>query len=161
MRRLGKHERYAHRLTTTDVVFAETRDAVRALFDSLWDMPAPSRNPAEHYTARRARNHAARNGWVGPLSWDDDTIDDPNAAPNIEGELSGEPDESRVESAIRGEKPNLTAEERREVITRMHGLNWSASRLAEHLGCTPDTVQRIRRKLRLPPIRQADLEHAA
>lgn len=29
----------------------------------------------------RARRRAARNGWVGPLAWDDDTIDDPAATP--------------------------------------------------------------------------------
>lgn len=34
-------------------------------------------------TSGRARNHAHRNGWVPPFAWDEDSIDDPTAQPNV------------------------------------------------------------------------------
>ncbi|WP_131104050.1 helix-turn-helix domain containing protein [Ornithinimicrobium sufpigmenti] len=58
-----------------------TADAVTALYDELWSTPAP---PSGRHGAvpTKTRNYAARMGWVGPLAWDDDTIDDPEARPN-------------------------------------------------------------------------------
>jgi transcriptional regulator with XRE-family HTH domain len=53
------------------------RRAVRALYDELWSTP-----PADTAAARRARNLAQRHGWVPPMAWDDDTIDDPDAVPS-------------------------------------------------------------------------------
>jgi transcriptional regulator with XRE-family HTH domain len=50
------------------------RRQVRALYDDLWNAP-----PAETAAARRTRGYAQRNGWVPPMAWDDDTIDDPAA----------------------------------------------------------------------------------
>lgn len=63
-----------------------TADAVQALYDELWSTPAP---PSGRHGAVpiRVRNYAARMGWVGPLAWDDDTIDDPAARPD-----TGQPD---------------------------------------------------------------------
>jgi hypothetical protein len=55
-----------------------TADAIKAIFDELWDKPGPSRISAQR---------AAKRGWVVPLAWDDDTIDDPAATPDL-----GEPD---------------------------------------------------------------------
>lgn len=49
-----------------------TADAVRGLYDRLWDVDGGS---------ARARRHAQRHGWPVPLAWDDDTIDDPTATP--------------------------------------------------------------------------------
>lgn len=46
---------------------------VAALFDELQLTPGPS---------VRARLRAQRNGWASPLAWDEDTIDDPAAAPD-------------------------------------------------------------------------------
>jgi hypothetical protein len=55
-----------------------TADAIRAIFDELWDKPGPSRISAQR---------AAKRGWVVPLAWDDESIDDPAATPDL-----GEPD---------------------------------------------------------------------
>lgn len=46
---------------------------VRAVYDRLSMTPGPS---------RAARDRAHRSGWMPPLAWDDDTIDDPAAQPN-------------------------------------------------------------------------------
>lgn len=58
---------------TTRTVRRATAHAVAALYDELWDQPGPS---------RRSRTCALRNGWLPPLAWDDDTIDDPQATPD-------------------------------------------------------------------------------
>lgn len=56
---------------------ASTRARVIAIYDQLWDQrPAPSR---ESHIARR---RAEERGWSPALVWDDDTIDDPAAAPS-------------------------------------------------------------------------------
>jgi len=55
-----------------------TADNVRRVYDELWDKPGPSRISAQR---------AAKRGWVPPLAWDDDTIDDPAAVADL-----GEPD---------------------------------------------------------------------
>ena len=56
------------------VVRRHTADAIAALHDELWDQAGPSIR-----TARKA----ARSGWVPSLAWDDDSIDDPAAVPNL------------------------------------------------------------------------------
>lgn len=43
-----------------------------AAYDVLWMRPGPS---------SQARALAARRGWVGPLAWDDEVIDDSAARP--------------------------------------------------------------------------------
>ena len=55
-----------------------TAENIKRVYDELWDQPGPSRISAQR---------AAKRGWVVPLAWDDDTIDDPDATPNL-----GEPD---------------------------------------------------------------------
>lgn len=49
-------------------------DRISALYDEVSMRVGPSR--AQH------RRRAVRLGWAPPLAWDDDTIDDPAAAPN-------------------------------------------------------------------------------
>lgn len=53
-------------------VTAATARRVAGLYDELSMTPASS---------SRARSTARRNGWVPPLAWDDDDIDDPSFAP--------------------------------------------------------------------------------
>ena len=53
-----------------------TADKVKAIYDELWDKPGPSRISAQR---------AAKRGWVVPLAWDDDTIDDPAAVADLGG----------------------------------------------------------------------------
>lgn len=55
--------------TNTDVVFR-----VAKLYDELSMTPGPS-----DYQRGRAKQH----GWAPPLAWDDDTIDNPQAKPDL------------------------------------------------------------------------------
>lgn len=60
---------------TTRTIRRHTAQAVADLYDRLWDQPGPS---------KRSRTCALRNGWLPPLAWDDDTIDDPDATPHAD-----------------------------------------------------------------------------
>lgn len=65
-------------------VTADTARAFRRAYDTLWNVDPEDRGtPA--WLARRNRASAARNGWAGPLAWNDDTIDDPRAFPDWTG----------------------------------------------------------------------------
>jgi transcriptional regulator with XRE-family HTH domain len=57
-------------------ITAARRRAVAELYDELWDKP-----PADGALARKSRRYAQRQGWVSPLAWDDDEIDNPAAEP--------------------------------------------------------------------------------
>ena len=57
-----------------DSVLAATAIRVESLFRELQLIPGPS---------NRARNHAVRRAWFVPMAWDEDTIDNPDAQPEI------------------------------------------------------------------------------
>lgn len=59
---------------------ARTRANVAALYDELWDVPAP-----DDRAGRIARRRALARGWSPALEWDDDEIDDPQAEPQPGG----------------------------------------------------------------------------
>jgi hypothetical protein len=63
-------------------VHGRTALQVKRAFDELWDKPQYGDDWRSRISANRARNYAAARGWVSPLAWDDDTIDDPQAVPD-------------------------------------------------------------------------------
>jgi hypothetical protein len=78
---LGRPEERLRGSVRSGIVTASLARAVRELYDRLWDQPPPQRTRAERTAMSYARNYAAARGWVPPLAWDDDTIDDPSAGP--------------------------------------------------------------------------------
>jgi hypothetical protein len=56
---------------------------VADLYDELWDRPPPETTHAERQSASRARRDAMLHGFAPPLAWDDDSIDDPAAVPDL------------------------------------------------------------------------------
>lgn len=100
-----------------DRVSAGRARAVAALYEELWDQSG---------MCDRTRSTAARNGWLLPMWWDDDTIDDPNADP-----------------CVRPDK-RLTST---ELITDLRGIGVTdpeeiVARAAESLGIHEDSVFR-------------------
>jgi transcriptional regulator with XRE-family HTH domain len=71
---------------------ASTRARVIALYDDLWDQ-----QPAVSRESRIARRRALAHGWWPALAWDDDTIDDPAAAPSNPAAAPGSLWTQRVE----------------------------------------------------------------
>lgn len=63
-------------------VTVATHRKVLALYDDLWDTPPTARNRWELGAINRTITYARTHGWVPPLAWDDDTIDDPEATPH-------------------------------------------------------------------------------
>lgn len=82
-RMLGFHpDRLSVMLTAQAGVSPRNAARVAELYDRLWDKPAPTRTKGERITASRTKATATRNGYLPPLAWDDDEIDDPAAQPH-------------------------------------------------------------------------------
>lgn len=64
-----------------DSVTVATEVTIAALYDALWDAPAPEVTGRERAAAAKARSRAAVNGWAPPMAWDDSAIGDPAARP--------------------------------------------------------------------------------
>jgi hypothetical protein len=136
----------------------ETAARIAALYDRLWNATPPSRSGAT-----RAHNHAVRNGWLPPLAWDEDTIDDPNAEdyahilpaeyPNglhtgISAHEQGNSpdliDEIAVEQAMTGRRVHLNRVETSEAIARLTAMHYSAEEIGQRLGMSSRNVVRFR-----------------
>lgn len=102
-------------------VTPETADQVRRLYDDLWDVAPPAATRDEKGAVSRARTYAQRHGWVPPMAWDDDMIDDPNAKPQgIRNPTIQTPEEDVVWLLDLGETPDAIAQRlgiRRESVT--------------------------------------------
>lgn len=57
---------------------------VRDLYEELWDQVPPRETRGDLGAYTRTLRYAQARGWVPPLAWDDDTIDDPNAQPYVD-----------------------------------------------------------------------------
>src|SRR5574343_710808 len=126
----------------TPTVDARTAERVPRLYDRLSMTPAPTSGRATF-----VRNWAASQGWVPPLAWDDDTIDDPSAAPQGVAEpVAAEPDELDARLLVWGvrahDAPPLTPGPRAEVLRRLHADGEPVWRMAEWLGMQQSTVSR-------------------
>lgn len=65
-----------------ETCYVRTWLAIEKLYDELWDKFPAETNKGERSAAVRTRNRAVSKGWVSPLGWDDDSIDDPKARPS-------------------------------------------------------------------------------
>jgi len=168
--RYGRSSSWFSHLLRTPRVTPSTAALVRRMYDDLAMTPPQPVTKNQRGQVTKTKQFAEAHGFPPPLAWDDDSIDDPTAEP---AEGWGKPaavtDESFltrvdavvIEAAIRGEQPRLSPPERREVITRLNGSRWSATRIAEWIGCNPRTVTRIRGELGLPSYDQMEIRDAA
>lgn len=141
-----------------------TRDRVRRIYDELSMTLPPRRDRFEAHNVSLTVNNARRSGFLPPLAWDDDTIDDPDAEPYadaVQEPRTGRVDDAVVQLAIDGGKPRLSRAERRVVVTALNGRAWSAPRIAAWIGCNAKTVTRIRAELGLPVPDQMTIKDAA
>lgn len=120
-------------------VTVATRDAVRALYDELWDAIPPAAAWRERQATSRARGLAARYGWAPPMAWDDETIDDPAAVPDLgEDERVTLIDEARELAALGYQLPEIAARLERDDKRLRDYLNRRGGReLAERI--TPES----------------------
>lgn len=80
-KRLGVAPTNFSRSIYSSGVLEGTRKAVAALYEQLWDQEPPTGTRWEKIAATKARRYAAERGWLPPMAWDDDTIDDPTTQP--------------------------------------------------------------------------------
>lgn len=120
-----------------------THDAVTAAYDALSMTPGPS-------DITRAR--AARLGYVPPLGWDDDTIDDPTAVPQHDATAppgADVVDHTAVDLTLAGVRLTLTRAERHIALAQLVNEGLSDAAIAERLGVTDRTILRDRQALGL------------
>lgn len=139
---LGFHPRRLSDFLHTERVLASTarRIADRYRIVQTWH-PADHGVPATSQTM--ARNLAAREGWHGPLAWDD--IDDPDCEPETGG----------VDHSTASRKRKVFADPQR--VARLTAQGMTAEEIAQVIGCHKRTV--VRARGRATP--QADAELAA
>lgn len=131
----------------TRPVYAVTAARVAAVYDDLaMRRPAPW-TWVEERCARIARD---RNGWLPPLAYDDDEIDDPSARPYV-GTVHGDDmdkahliDAVAVAEAVAGRRVGLTVQERRQAVHQLTQQGLSAREIGERLGVTGRAVVRGR-----------------
>lgn len=114
-------------------VLASTERAVRRLYDDLWRAD-PREHGVDNQGYSRARNYAFSHGWAPVGAWDDDTIDDPTAQPQM-----------GVERPL---KRDELAEIRRAEVEHFDLLGLSEHEIAERLGMAYTTVRNIVLELR-------------
>lgn len=111
-------------LTQGRPVLVQTADLIRDLYDRMSMTPAPP-----GFGTTRARRLAQSKGWVPPLAWDDDEIDDPAATPAVDAP-------TRKPPAARSSE-DFVADYR-----MLAGLGHSKHQIAERLGMSLTAVER-------------------
>ena len=102
-------------------ITARTAARVAAIYDDMWSTPGPSK-----ITAGKARHL----GYVSPLAWDDDTIDDPDATPDV--------------GAYVRPGCDLTPDELTAEVARLTRRGLTAAQIAHQLDVSERTVVRHR-----------------
>ena len=153
--RLERHQGWITRSFRKKAVTMAVAARVVALYDELWnvDPVAAGIHPG---SVRSTREEAVRAGYVGPLAWDDDTIDNPAAVPATDAVEPVATEGGNVAARwLLGESGVLGAEDRKDVL--IHLFQWTndtTEEIAEKLGMTPNAAERQWHRMK----RQAALE---
>lgn len=132
-----------------------TAAAVARLYDELSMRPGPS---------TRTRLRATARGWMPPLAWDEDSLDDPAAVPVATPARSSRVDvDEVVVDRLAAQQPvaSATIAERREAVAKLHAAGVNDRQIAARTGLAARTVLRIRAELGLAPVVPRGREGAA
>jgi hypothetical protein len=138
---LGVRDTGLQKLATRppELIRVTRANRITQLYDELSMTLPPQRDRWEKRRATIARNHAARKGWLPPLAWDDDRIDDPTYRPNratrsgLGQELL---DHAVVERVLAGQpKPRkLTNAEGTEIYRRLRARGHTTTEIENTYG---------------------------
>jgi hypothetical protein len=146
---LGRRPTSLYRSMTGPSVTARTAQDVTTLYSRLENARPPRATGEQRAAAEAAQAHAAAQGWLPPLAWDNiDTDMTPPSTPEVPG--MDAMDEIAVERALAGDHINyasLTSAEQHEVIRRLSARGTSIRDIAAQLGTTKRTVSRRRASL--------------
>jgi hypothetical protein len=126
-----------------ELITARTARAVDAVYELLWDQPAPARDHREKIAASRARRAAEVAGWSRPQAWDDDTIDDPAAVPS-QGETEELVDELAVDAVLEGVRLKLRGATLHAAVHALTATGKPPHVIAHQLGVDERQVYRLR-----------------
>lgn len=129
-------------------VTASSAEAVRALFERLSMTPPQVTDRWAATSVTRTINYAKARGFVPPLAWDEESIDDPAAGPSLTvGAVFGR-DDLTVDLLVDGELAGGRArpEERREAIRILAERGWATADIATWLGLSTKAVARLRER---------------
>lgn len=121
--RIGMQPGNFNRTIKADHVQAVTARKVKTIYEELWNQPQTGTDWHSKAAATRARNYAKAHGWLPPLAWDDETIDDPTTSPAVFEEapmVHGEDRIAEIEFLIRSGAGQT------EILSRMGFKNMPA-----------------------------------
>jgi transcriptional regulator with XRE-family HTH domain len=121
---------------------AGTFRAVRGLYERLSMQLPPQDTHRDKIAASRARKYAKARGWLPPLAWDDEHLDDPQAKPLT---CSGDAgvDEAAVLRRMNGARSiRLNRQESDEVVRRLLAAGLSGAEVERRTGINVHRVQR-------------------
>lgn len=129
---LGTDPQNFNRTIRNERVHADTARKVKALYEQLWNQPQAGTEQRSRISANRSRNYAKAHGWLPPMAWDDETIDDPAVGPAVFTEtpmVHGEERIADIEFLIR------TGAGQAEILSRLGFKNLGAlERLCHRYG---------------------------
>ena len=144
---LGRRPNSLHRSMTGRLVTAGTAQEVATLYEQLWHIRPPRMTDEQRAAADAAQAHAAAQGWLPPLAWDDIDSDPTPPAAVAGASQRSDMDQIAVERALAGDHityDDLTTVEQQEVIRRLTARGSSIRDIAAQLGTTKRTVSRRR-----------------
>jgi len=129
-KRLGVKPQVLYSIGRQPTTYRSTFDRIARLYDELHMTFPPTDTPNQRMGSAKARNYAARQGWVAPLGWDN--IDDPNETPDLGGH-DDEIDEVVIQQLTRLRTVPSNRAEKVEALRRwLHAGNSEASICAAH-----------------------------
>lgn len=119
--------------------YTETARRVEELYEEWWNVyPAGT-------AALRARLSAKRNGYLPPMAWDEDTIDDPTAKPAVpDGDVV---DVVAVKRALDGKTVQLSPAETDAAVAMLVQRGDSNAMIYKKIGVGNSRAERIRRQV--------------
>lgn len=98
--RIGMDPQNFNRTIRSERVHADTARKVKALYEQLWNQPQTGTEQRSRISVARSRNYAKAHGWLPPLAWDDETIDDPATQPSVFEETPMVHGEERIDDIV-------------------------------------------------------------
>jgi|SRR5690348_1748543 len=140
---IGMAVKSFQRTVNADKVTARLARAVRDVYGAWWNED-PCAHGVEEWVADRTRRAAERRGFHGPLAWDDDTIDDPRAVPQIDAPEPVVSEGGNLAARwLMGEAVILDRAARSEVLAHLfEWTNDTTEEIAARLGMTPEAAER-------------------
>lgn len=118
-----------------DQITFATHRRIAALYARLEGTPGSSAD---------ARTYAVEHGYLSPLAWDDDDIDDPNAQPATGPDPDpNDVDEVKVQRALHGFKADLTDAETAATLRAAMTRGTTFTRMCRDMGLNRTRAQRL------------------